>query len=152
MKTLIVCSSVHRGNTRKIAKAMADVLGAEVLKPDEVDMASLGAYELVGFGSGVYGGRFHKSMLELVRKIPLSKDRKAFVFSTSWRVKEEYNERMKNMLIDKGFDIAGDFCCKGFNCFGPFKLVGGLNKGRPNEEDIERARDFARKLKSQECV
>ncbi len=152
MKTLIIYNSVHHGNTEKIAKAMADALDAKLSKPDEVDAASLEQYELFGFGSGVYGGRFHKSILEFVESLPSLNNKKAFVFSTSWRVKEEYNERMKNMLIDKGFDVAGDFSCKGFNNFGPFKLIGGLNKGRPNEEDIERAADFARKLKSQECV
>ncbi len=148
MKTLIVCSSVHRGNTLKIAKAMADVLGAEVLKPDEVDMTSFYQYDLIGFGSGIYAGRFHKSILKFIENLSSSKGRKAFVFSTSWRLKKEYNERIKNTLADKGFNVIDNFSCKGFNCFGPFRLIGGLNKGRPNEEDIEKAADFAQKLKS----
>ncbi len=127
---------------------MANALDAKLSKPDEVDAASLEQYELFGFGSGVYGGRFHKSILEFVENLPSSNNKKAFVFSTSWRVKEEYNERIKNMLIDKGFDVAGDFSCKGFNNYGPFKLIGGLNKGRPNEEDIRQAVKFAQDLKS----
>lgn len=31
MKTLIICISVHHGNTRKIAQVMAEVLDADIL-------------------------------------------------------------------------------------------------------------------------
>ena len=37
MKTLIIYESVHHGNTEKIAKAMAGILEADLLKPDEID-------------------------------------------------------------------------------------------------------------------
>jgi hypothetical protein len=50
-------------------------------------------------------------------------------------------------LIGKGFTIIGEFSCKGFNTFGPLKLVGGINKGRPNESDLNKAENFARCLK-----
>ncbi len=139
---------MHRGNTNKIAEAMADILDADLMEPQEADLVNLEQYDLVGFGSGVYGGRPHKSIEKFVFGLPRFRGRKAFVFSTSWRGKPSYNEYLKNKLTDKGFDVAGDFCCKGFNSFGPFKLIGGLNKGRPNEEDIEKAVNFARKLKS----
>ena len=32
--------------------------------------------------------------------------------------------------------------CPGFDTYGPFKLVGGMNKGRPNQEDIDGAVAF----------
>jgi len=38
--------------------------------------------------------------------------------------------------------VAGEFCCKGFNTFGPFKLVGGTSKGHPDEADLENVRRF----------
>jgi len=43
MKTLIVCLSVHHGNTKKIADAMAAVLDAEVIGPGDAngELASL---------------------------------------------------------------------------------------------------------------
>lgn len=148
MKTLIIYNSVHHGNTEKIAKAMADALDAKLSKPDEVDATSLEQYELIGFGSGIYGFRFHKSIQEFVESLPSSKNKKAFVFSTSGSGKEQYNESLKKKLAEKGFDIAGDFSCRGFNTFGPLKLIGGLNKGRPNEEDISQAVKFAQDLKS----
>jgi len=49
--------------------------------------------------------------------------------------------------MNRGFSIVGDFSCKGWTTWGPLKLFGGTNKGRPNEEDLEEARVFARGLK-----
>ncbi len=148
MKALIIYNSVHHGNTEKIAKAMANALDAKLSKPGEVDASSLEQYELIGFGSGIYGFRFHKSILEFVESLPSSKNKKAFVFSTSGSGREQYNESLKKKLAEKGFDIAGDFSCKGFNTFGPLKLIGGISKGRPNEEDIRQAVKFAESMKS----
>ena len=38
--------------------------------------------------------------------------------------------------------IIGKFSCKGYDTYGPFKLVGGIAKGHPNEKDLEAAVDF----------
>ena len=42
----------------------------------------------------------------------------------------------------KGCPVLGEFGCKGYDTFGPFKLVGGIAKGRPNERDLEKAEAF----------
>lgn len=146
MKRLIIYESVHHGNTEKVAKAMAEVLKAELKKPRDVNIDSLKDYDLIGFGSGIYYGKFHKNILELVKKIkPVNKE-KAFVFSTSGQGREQYNNSIKKELTEKGFEIIGSFACKGFDTYGPFKLIGGIAKGRPNEEDISKAREFAMEL------
>jgi flavodoxin len=49
--------------------------------------------------------------------------------------------------VNRGFSITGEFSCKGWDTVGPLKLFGGINKGRPNEDDLEEARVFARGLK-----
>ena len=41
----------------------------------------------------------------------------------------------------------GKFCCRGLNTFGPFGFFGGVAKGHPDVNDLERAADFVRKLK-----
>ena len=56
MKTLIICVSIHHGNTEKIAKAMAEVLNAKLVKPNEVNINELAKYYSIGFGSGIYAG------------------------------------------------------------------------------------------------
>jgi flavodoxin len=144
MKTLIIYKSVHHGNTEKVAKAMADVLGARLAQPEETDPASLAQYDLVGFGSGIYMGKHHKALLDLAGRLP-HQDRAAFVFSTCGSGKNQ-QKVLLGALRQKGFTIKGEFTCAGFDTFGPFKLVGGLKKGHPDKKDLEDARAFARGL------
>ena len=40
----------------------------------------------------------------------------------------------------------GSYHCLGFDTFGPFKLVGGIAKGHPTEEEIKEAVAFYQKL------
>ena len=40
----------------------------------------------------------------------------------------------------------GRFQCKGYDTFGPFKFVGGIQKGHPTEDEIAEAVEFYRNL------
>ena len=53
---------------------------------------------------------------------------------------------MKTILEEKHADLIGTFSCKGYDTFGPFKLVGGIGKGRPNAKDLAASVDFYRGL------
>ena len=144
MKTLIIYKSVHHQNTEKVAKAMADVLGAKLAQPEEIDPASLAEYDLIGFGSGIYMGKHHKTLLDLAGKLA-QQNKAAFVFSTCGSGKSQHKALLE-VLRQNGFAIKGEFICAGFDTFGPFKLIGGLKKGHPDEKDLEDARTFARGL------
>lgn len=146
MKTLIIYQSVHHKNTEKVAKVMAKILGALLLKPNQVDIQTLNHYDLIGFGSGIYIGKPHKTIIELINKLPEQKNFPAFVFSTSGRGNIAEHSYLKRKLLDKGFKIVAEFACKGWDTFGPFAFFGGLNKGRPNKEDLEKAKNFAQSL------
>jgi flavodoxin len=146
LKTLIIYESVHHGNTEKIAKAMAEILKANMVKAKDVSSNMLKDYDLIGFGSGIFYGEMHKNILNLVDKLNEFQDKKAFVFSTSGMGRLNYNNTVKEKLKEKGFNVVGSFSCRGFDTFGPFKLVGGIAKGRPNDKDIKKAKDFAGNL------
>lgn len=47
-------------------------------------------------------------------------------------------------LEQKGFEVVGEFTCPGFDTA---LSAEGVNKGRPNENDLQKARDFALQLK-----
>jgi hypothetical protein len=49
-------------------------------------------------------------------------------------------------LLSKAYDIFGEFNCQGLDTAGLGRLR-ALNKGRPNEEDLKKAEEFARNLK-----
>jgi flavodoxin len=142
MNVLILYMSYHRMNTEKVARAMAETMNAALKKVIEVRPEELIGYDLIGFGSGIYGGRPHKTLLMLVDRIPrMEKD--AFIFSTAGNPQEKYHQSLKDLLVSKGFCIVGEYQCRGV--FGPmwFSLV---NKGHPDEQELEQARVFARGL------
>lgn len=146
MKSLIIYESVCHGNTEKIAKAMSKSLNADLIKINQVTAKSLMNYDLIGFGSGIFYGKLHKNVLDLIDKLPNALNKKAFVFSTSGQGKIEFNNIVKQNLSKKGFEVIGSFACKGYDTFGPFKLIGGIAKNRPDDNDIKMAKNFAEKL------
>ena len=152
MKTLIICVSVHHGNTRKIAEAMAGSLDAEVMAPDEVDPGLLGESQFIGFGSGIYRWKHHVSLLNFAAGLPPLRG-KAFIFSTRGNLirvipLENYHQALRDRLRSSGLEIVGEFSCLGLDTSGPLNLVGGKNKGRPDENDLTLAREFAEGLAS----
>ncbi|MGB9372366.1 MAG: flavodoxin family protein [Halobacteriota archaeon] len=147
MNTLIVYASVHHKNTEKVAKVIAAELGADLVSVGEAQPDTLTAYDLIGFGSGIYYMKFHKTLLQFVEALPSVTGKRAFIFSTSGEGGIQRHATLKELLMNRGFSIVGDFSCTGCNTWGPLKLVGGTNKGRPNADDLEEARVFARGLK-----
>lgn len=149
MKTLLVCTSVSHGSTRRVAEAMGEVLGARVVAPQEVSPEEPAGYDLVGFGSGVFSRRMHPDLLRFVRALPPCSGR-AFVFATSGLPESAlapFTRPSVRLLADKGFEVEGTFTCRGFDTWAPFKLVGGINKERPDGDDLAAARAFAEGLR-----
>jgi len=147
MKTLIIYKSIHHGNTLKIAKVMADVLEAELLDLKDVNIKIIEEYDLIGFGSGIYKARPHAELIKFIGDLSKMKSKKAFVFTTSGMGFSRYNDFLKNKLKEKYFKIIGEFSCKGFDSWGPFKYIGGIRKGKPDENDLRNAENFAIDLK-----
>lgn len=141
LKVLIIYHSEHHGNTKKIAKAMAEKINADISKADDVNLDKFEGYDIVGFGSGVYNGKLHKELSEILNKLSQQDGKKAFIFSTAGS--KTYgplaHERFRPKLEEKGFKIVGEFSCLGFDTA---LTREGINKGRPNEEDFKDAEDF----------
>ena len=146
MKCLIIYVSVEHGNTEKVARTISEAIGAELKEVKDVDPTTIANYELIGFGSGIFKGKFHARLLKLVSELPQTQSN-AFIFSTSGFGTTKYHEDMRKMLEGKGYRVVGDFACKGWDTYGPFKITGGINKKRPDQADLNAARDFAKTLK-----
>lgn len=151
-RCLILCKSEHHGNTATVARAMADTLGPDTLvaAPEEIPYTSVDEYGLVGFGSGVYFGRMHGALWAWLSGLPdaVAPARPAFVFSTSGLpfMAKTWHAPLKKLLARKGFETIGEFTCRGFDTWGPLWFAGGLNRTHPDDRDLERAREFARRL------
>jgi len=148
MKNLVICFSYHHKNTEKIASTIATTLNAEMKTPQEINQNDLASYDLVGFGSGIYFGKHHKVLLDFADKLLQVTNKKAFIFSTSGRKNNmtKFHKQLKEKLQSKGFEIVNEFNCTAYDTYGPLKIIGGLNKGHPDEEDLKRAQVFAQSL------
>lgn len=148
MKTLIICISPHHQNTLKISQKMAEVLEAEIKKPEQFLISELFSYDIIGFGSGIYAFRHHNEILKLAKELPDMKAKPVFIFSTSGAKNGlKYHKALRKILEKKNCCIIDEFNCIGWDSFGPLKLVGGLNKDRPNENDFKLAQLFAQTLR-----
>lgn len=147
-KILLICQSVHHGNTMKIAKVIGEELNAEIMKPSDITENDLSAYDLIGFGSGIYNSKHHVSLFRLIEKFEKMENRKAFIFSTASVKYIKMHEALTEVLTEKGFEIIDEFICRGFMNYSFTKYIfGGINKKRPNKNDISDAKAFAMNIK-----
>jgi flavodoxin len=147
MKTAIIYKSIHHGNTKKIAEVMASSLNADLFDLKDANPDIINEYHLIGFGSGKYFTRPHKKLRRFVQELEPVENKKAFVFSTSGDGKPD--KWLGKKLPSKGFQVLGEFHCKGWDTYALARIIyrGGLNKGKPDEEDLENAGKFAEGLK-----
>jgi len=154
LRSLVIVFSYHHNNTEKIANACAKVLGAGVKMPQQVKPEEIAEYDLVGFGSGIYSATFDASVLDLADRLPPAGTTKVFLFSTygapAFIANREFIEKnhsqIRENLTAKGYTVIGEFGCAGWNTNSFLKYFGGLNKGKPDAEDLRNAEAFARDL------
>lgn len=153
---LLIVKSIHHQNTQKIACEIANVLNATVKHPEQFTIDDLKNPIIIGFGSGIYDQKHHSTILELVDKIPENSEINAFIFSTSGlpmkylkkNSKDDPHKELRNKLENKKAHILDEYNCPGWNTNSFLKYFGGLNKGRPNQNDLKDARLFAERLKT----
>ncbi|GAA1456189.1 flavodoxin family protein [Williamsia maris] len=151
MKTLVVCASrSSHQNTRRIADALGGALDADVVTPDEVTPAMLAEADRIGVGSGIYWMSFDPRLMEWVRGLTDMSGRDAFIFSTSGLPEtalRRYTNTFEQLLRQRGFRYLGAFGCRGLDTWGPFGLIGGVSRGRPDADDLAAAQSFAAGLR-----
>ena len=143
MRKAIVYASVHHGNTEKLVKRIAEECRVDLIDAIKQMNVDLNDYDIIGFASGIYYSKFHKSILKFIEK-NLADDKKVFLICTYGG--SANFKSIEQILNKKHASVVGKFGCKGYDTFGPFKLVGGIAKDHPNEEDMKNAVDFVKGL------
>lgn len=145
MKTAIVYYSKHHGNTKKLLDFIALNHDVTLINAIEEPTPNLNGYDRIGFASGIYYSKFHKSVLKIAaERLP---DRKEVFFLYTYGAKKNgYTAAITDAVAPHKVKILGEYGCFGFNTFGPFKLIGGIAKGHPDENELEDALKFYESL------
>ena len=136
MKTAIVYFSQHHGNTKKLIDAIAlkyEITTINVTEDKSVDLAK---FDCIGFASGIYFSSFAKQILTFAEnKLPKNKD-VFFINTCGFQSPVVYFEAIRKIAKAKGCRELGAYQCLGYDTFGPFKVIGGIAKGHPDENDV----------------
>lgn len=145
MKTAICYFSEHHGNTLKVLERLAEEFDIDLIDVRSRVAVHLEMYDAIGFASGIYYGRFHETVTDFARQY-LPEGKKVFFVYTCGVPGKGYTDAAAEAAADKNAEILGEFQCKGFDTFGPFKLIGGIAKNHPNEDDVLAAIEFYKSI------
>jgi flavodoxin len=126
------------GNTRKLADAIAEELGVTV---GDITASLPDDAKILFLGSGTYGGKPGEALMKFIGSGSLTGKKVAtFGTSASSAGSEKMIAVMTDALTQKGATILGSYHCQG-----KFLI---MNWGRPNKEDLDKAKKFAREILS----
>lgn len=145
MKIVIVYYSKHHGNTKKLLDAISKTEDVDLLNVIGNTSADLSAYDRIGFASGIYYGSFAKQIISFAED-HLPENKSIFYIYTHGAPRGDFLKGMRNIVDRKHCKELGEYRCQGYDTFGSFKLLGGIAKGHPTDEEIEAAVTFYRKL------
>lgn len=123
------------GNTKRLAEAVAEAVGAEEL-PLSAPVEE--AVDLLFLGNSYYAFSIDPEVRDFVRSLDSGKVGRIVNFGSAAMLNSTY-KKVKAEADKVGIPMDE----REFHCRGEFK---GLHKGRPNEEDLKAAAAFARKI------
>lgn len=135
LKTAIIYASQHHNNTKKLIDTIAQINQVDLIDATQPKEFNLYQYDLIGLASGIYYGKFHQSLLNFA-SANLPKNKEVFLICT-YGGKPVF-QSVEAILEGKHCRVKG----KGYDTFGPFKLIGGIAKGHPDEKDLAGAVEF----------
>ena len=141
MKTAIIYYSKHHGNTKKLLDAIAEANEVTLINVTETATTNLTSFDRIGFASGIYYSSFAKQVLSFAEThLPEGKD--VFYIYTHGAPGGNFLKAIRAIAEKKHCRELGEYRCQGFDTFGPFRLVGGIAKGHPTEDEIKGAVKF----------
>ncbi len=145
MRSVIIYASTHHGNTKKVVETIAQNCGVELVDATKVHEKDLSEYDLIGFASGIFFSKFAEPVLKFAREnLPENKD--VFFIATAGNPIQLNFKSISDIAEEKKCNERGRYQCKGYDTYGPFKLVGGIQKGHPNDEELKAAVDFYKSI------
>ena len=123
------------GNTKKLAEAIAEAVGAEALSlntPIEEPV------DILFLGNSYYAFSIDSEVRNFVRSLDSGKVARivnfgsAAMLNSTWKKVKAEADKIGVPMDEREFHCKGEFT--------------GMHKGRPNEEDLKAAADFAKRI------
>ena len=149
-RTAIIYASKHHGSTYKLVKAISGKYDIDEIDAEKLHFMDLSPYDLIGFASGIDFGKFYPSV-ERFLKENLPRNKRVFFLYTCAKKNSKFTECVKKEALEKGAVIMGEYGCRGYNTYGPWKVIGGMNKNHPSQEELEEAIRFYESLLNKNC-
>ena len=147
-KIAIVYASRHQGNTRRLVEKISEKLNVVLIDAQTIPEADLSEFEVIGFASGIDFGKFYDPVADFL-KGNLPENKKVFFLYTCARANPGFTKSIHEEAAKKNAVILGVYGCRGYNTYGPWKLIGGMNKNHPDENEIRDAIRFVASLSSE---
>ena len=123
------------GNTKRLAEAVAKAVGAEALP---ISTPVTEPVDILFLGNSYYAFTIDPEVRTFVRSLEKEKVGKIVNFGSAAMMNSTW-KKVKAEADKAGIPMEE----REFHCKGEFK---GVHKGRPNEEDLKAAAEFARKI------
>ena len=125
------------GNTKRLAEAVAEAVGAEAL-PLDAPLAE--PVDVLFLGNSYYAFTIDPEVRQFIRSLDKSKVGRIVNFGSAALMNSTY-KKVKAEADKVGIPMDG----REFHCKGEFK---GLHKGKPDAEDLAAAAAFAKSVVS----
>lgn len=142
-KIVILYYSQHHGNTKKILDAIKEKNEVDIFPIEDQSKLDLQMYDKVGFASGIYMSKMHDKLSKYVEEnLGVLQGKDCFVLATGGANNQKGINNFVSMLKGKNISVLGEYYCKGYDTYGPFKLLGGINKNHPTQKECNEAVAF----------
>ncbi|MBQ2879751.1 MAG: flavodoxin [Anaerotignum sp.] len=140
-KAIIIYASTHHGNTYKLVQAISEKYHIPLIDATIQQRADLSEYDLIGFASGIDFGKFYTPTIEFLKN-NLPQNKKVFFLFSCAKISPQFTKSIRAEALKKEAVLMGEYGCKGYNTYGPWKLIGGMNKNHPTQAEIDGAVQF----------
>lgn len=135
------------GNTRKVAKTMADALkenghNVQTIAMKKINLEDIAADDLIGIGTPTFECQAPTPVKNFLKSLPKINNQKAFVFATGAGAPGKVISDLTRLLNKKKADVVGGLWTRSV-IHHPAPCLVGKSPDRPNEKDLDEVRRFA---------
>ncbi len=136
MKAVVIYDTKF-GNTEKVAKGIAEILGADVIRVSDVEVSKLKEYDLFAFGSPTHAWNMSSGMKGVFNKLKgnVFEGKRAVAFDTKYnsRMAGSAAKKIQSKLQKLGFSIVME----------PVSFFVTGNEGPLAEGELEKVKAFS---------